>query len=249
MMKKIQKTTTTQKAISYLREFIKRYNKNKLPNEIELSKELGVSRLTLREAITVLEKEGLVSRIQGSGTKINSFVTKLQNRIDIGSDIETCLKDNGYDVRFDVIDMKKRMASEIEIQKLKLQKNDYILEIQKLLYADEFVAAYYIDRIPFKYFKTTDFKIEDFKPCIFPVIESLTQKDITHDIVRIKACLPDNNLKKFFNLDDNCPLLEYEVLEYSSDEIPLMYNSEYYTNKFINFTICRTVNYKDNRAY
>jgi GntR family transcriptional regulator len=44
----------------------------KLPKELDLSKTLGVSRVTLRQSLSILETEGLVTRERGQGT----FVTK-----------------------------------------------------------------------------------------------------------------------------------------------------------------------------
>lgn len=44
----------------------------KLPKELDLSKALGVSRVTLRQSLSILEGEGLVTRERGQGT----FVTE-----------------------------------------------------------------------------------------------------------------------------------------------------------------------------
>ena len=48
----------------------------KLPSENELTQELGVSRQTVRQAIQILEMEGITQRIRGSGT----YVRKLDRR-------------------------------------------------------------------------------------------------------------------------------------------------------------------------
>lgn len=56
----------------------------KLHSENELSKMFGLSRQTVRHAISVLEKSGVVNRIQGSGTYINggaAGTAKKRNRI------------------------------------------------------------------------------------------------------------------------------------------------------------------------
>ena len=44
-----------------------------LPGERELSEQLGVSRLTLRAALTRLSSEGLVQSVHGSGTRVLDF--------------------------------------------------------------------------------------------------------------------------------------------------------------------------------
>lgn len=48
----------------------------RLPSENELVEETGYSRQTIRQAMSLLEKEGLTSRIRGSGTYVRSAVPK-----------------------------------------------------------------------------------------------------------------------------------------------------------------------------
>ena len=46
---------------------------DKLPNEMELAEELGISRVTLREAIRILCTRGLVEIKRGRGTFVTSY--------------------------------------------------------------------------------------------------------------------------------------------------------------------------------
>lgn len=58
----------------YLRELIKQdeYRDGKLlPNEVEMSEQLGMSRNTLRQAINTLVSEGLLIRKKGVGTRVS----------------------------------------------------------------------------------------------------------------------------------------------------------------------------------
>ena len=43
-----------------------------LPGEVELSRDLNISRMTLRSALASIEKDGLITRIQGKGTFVKS---------------------------------------------------------------------------------------------------------------------------------------------------------------------------------
>ena len=51
----------------------------KLPNEMELSRQLGVSRATLREALRTLEDQGVVEVRRGLGTFVSEQVDEIQD--------------------------------------------------------------------------------------------------------------------------------------------------------------------------
>lgn len=243
-IKKVNKTSAVKKGLESIREYIMDTEDLLLPSEDYLAKSLGISRLTVREAITVLEREGVVSKVQGKGTIINYFVKKLENRIDLGSDIEGCLRKNGLEVEFEVASVKLRQANSKEIAKLNLNENDSILEVVKILRGNTQAEAIYIDRIPQKYFKNKDFLSADYKPIIFPTIETLCECNITHDVVTLYPCNSDVYISEIFDIPENTAIQCFDVLEYISDGTPLMFNTEYYSGRFIEFTLCRNVAYK-----
>lgn len=243
-IKKVNKVSAVQKALENLRRYIENTNIKTLPSEDEIAQSLGVSRLTLREAITILEKEGVVSRVQGKGTLVNSFVTKLNNRIDTGSDVEGALEKHGYNVKFEVSNLEYKIASEYERTQMGIDEGDELLIIEKTLYADETPIAVYIDRIPKKYLRTLDFDRTYFEPSIFPIIENLCGLNITHDVVKIKASSCSKKLSEIFNIEEKTPLISFDVFEYTREGIVIMYNTEYYTGEFVDFTVCRNVAYK-----
>ena len=243
-IQKVNKVSAVQMALENLRKYIEHSNMKNLPSEEEIAISLGVSRLTLREAITILEKEGVVSRIQGKGTLVNRFITKFDNRIDTGSDIEGALKKHGYEVRFEVLSLEYKKASEYELVQMDISDGEEILVVEKVLYADDTPIAVYIDRVPKKHLKFYDFDKDYFEPSIFPIIESLCGLNISHDVVKIKAFSCDEKLSKIFDININTPLISFDVFEYSKDGTIIMYNTEYYTGEFVDFTICRNVAYK-----
>lgn len=63
------------RVIDHIKEKIKDgayKERQKLPSEFDLAKELGVSRATLREALRILEEENVVIRRHGVGTFVNA---------------------------------------------------------------------------------------------------------------------------------------------------------------------------------
>lgn len=67
-----------------LREQLSSYaaqNKNRLPTEAQISQRYQVSRQTVRQALAVLEQEGLITRRQGSGSYLTGRTVQGQNTI------------------------------------------------------------------------------------------------------------------------------------------------------------------------
>ena len=63
-----------KQAIQFINELISKKNLQpgmKIPSEAELVKSLGVSRITIRSAITEMVEEGLLTRSQGKGTFVS----------------------------------------------------------------------------------------------------------------------------------------------------------------------------------
>ena len=243
-IKRVNKVSAVQNALENLRKYIKDSNVKTLPSENEISQSLGVSRLTLREAIIILEKEGVVSRIQGKGTLVNTFVTKLDNRVDTGNNIEDILKKYGYDIKFEVLSVEYKIASEYEQIEMGINDTDEVLVIEKVLYANDKSVAIYVDRIPKKYLKTFNFEKDYFNLAILKIIDEIIELKISHDVIKIKAVACDKRRAKLFSIKENTPLISFDILEYNRDGLVVMYNTEYYTGEFVDFTICRNVAYK-----
>ncbi len=54
-----------------------------IPPERKLSEELGVSRVTVRKALKLLEEERIISRVQGSGTRVSMYYGARQGDMEI----------------------------------------------------------------------------------------------------------------------------------------------------------------------
>lgn len=67
-----------------------------MPSELQLSMELGVSRATVRDALTRLEAQGLLLRRKGADTIVNLAALDLRARIDLQVDFSVILKEAGF---------------------------------------------------------------------------------------------------------------------------------------------------------
>lgn len=84
---------------------------NKLPSEGELAQLLGVSRTTVREALSRLSAEGLVTKIPNRGYFAHRSVAKLQNRIDLFPDFYQLLNRYYGNAKLEIEMVSKRPMS------------------------------------------------------------------------------------------------------------------------------------------
>ncbi|BBX60927.1 GntR family transcriptional regulator [Mycobacterium saskatchewanense] len=101
-----------------------------LPSESALAAELGVSRNAIREALKLLRAEGLITRVQGSGT----FVTgaKLRQHLDRLEGLAESLAGHRIPVENRVLSVRESTATPFVAAKLQLPENAPILFIERL---------------------------------------------------------------------------------------------------------------------
>ena len=58
------------------------FGEGRIPPETELATDLGVSRTTVRDALSRLEHEGAIYRRQGSGTFVNPQGLQIKSRLE-----------------------------------------------------------------------------------------------------------------------------------------------------------------------
>lgn len=110
-----------------------------LPPEPELEKQFMVSRTTVRKAVEMLSREGLVEAKQGKGTHVLDYTTT-QNINQVTSLSET-LKERGYTVyskqmHIDQIPATARLAREMGVE-----VDSPVVRIQRLQFADDLPIA------------------------------------------------------------------------------------------------------------
>jgi len=121
-----------------------------IPNEFALAEEFSVSQGTIRKAMSVVEKTGLVNRQQGRGT----FVKKLSEERSYFHFFRLA-HPNGKRVTPEADEEKvsTRMANKFEQQSLKLETNGEVVEIERLRCVNGERATYERIVVPTTLFK------------------------------------------------------------------------------------------------
>ena len=107
---------------------------DKLPNEMELCEEFGLSRITIRQAYKELETNGYVLRERGRGTFVRK---KIESRsLERFSSIVDELKKAGVKIKGEIIENLVIFPDERIREILKLEPKEQILFVRRLVYAN-----------------------------------------------------------------------------------------------------------------
>ncbi len=211
---------------------------DRLPTETELCKRLGVSRTTLRHAVTVLEQEGYLSRRQGTGTIIDRNVCKMIARFDLNSEFSNLLSDLGYKPTVHFLSAKEEPADAERAASLKTQEGDPLLSITKLWFADEKPAIWCTDSIPIRLIHNAyrdDLLHED----IFSFLKEFCNQVVNYQIANLFPRRMGDELGRLMGVDPQEPTIASTAIGYNPDGFPILYNIEVYVPGILTYTVLR----------
>ena len=110
---------------------------DRLPTEVELSEQLDISRLTLREALNALKNEGLIHAVQGRGTFLACDFTQIADSLNINTSVSEMIEAAGY--RPGVASFKKELvkADAVVAERLQVTEGTDVLMCARIRLADD----------------------------------------------------------------------------------------------------------------
>lgn len=120
----------------------------RLLSEPELSRKLGVSRATLREAMRTFEAQGLIRRRQGSGTFVVGQTPVLESGLEVLESLETLANRRGLSVTVRDLHIQSVYADQELAKGLGLPVASRLVRVQRVMCADGRPVAYLIDTLP-----------------------------------------------------------------------------------------------------
>ena len=104
---------------------------DRLPAEVDLATELGVSRTVIRDALSEMERAGYVERVRGIGTVVNRAVLGLRSRLDQKLEYYPLIRSFGSYPHADGIQVMLLRAGEEMAHALALEVGDEVICIKK----------------------------------------------------------------------------------------------------------------------
>jgi GntR family transcriptional regulator len=198
---------------------------SQMPSESELGKIYKVSRITVRQALSDLQKEGLIFKIHGKGTfvsKPKAFqnVSRLQG-------LAEAMSQMGYEVINQLRSFKFVVADAQIANRLKIAEGTQVAEIKRVRLINREPVSLEITYVPQalgEQLEKADLVTRD----IFLIIENDCGIALGHADLAIDAVLAEAELTQALKVEEGSPIMRIERLTHAADGTPIDFEHLYY---------------------
>lgn len=204
------------------------FPEGKLWSEDVLCERLDVSRTTLREALKLLERDGIISKKHGIGNFIHTSALNVRMRFDKFADFSRLLEDGGYTVR--VTRQIPRPAESAEVlastghalpgpclyqEKTSMVEGDNVATFAwHYLRVREDVWHYYAATPP-----PTELMAEHATLPFIDFMENITGLEQAQTIIYLEPVVADSRVASALQLAEGTPLIRFREEHYSFTDV------------------------------
>lgn len=202
---------------------------SKLPTETELAKSLGVSRMTLRQAISLLQDDGLVRSVHGKG----NFITKPKPKRSevglekIGNPMYKVHTEEIDDVEFDFrLDLESDYTQEVLKRKVAA-----VVACERWYKSAGRVVAYSFTFMAIETVSELNIELQD-EQQLLQMLESKVYDLANTSTLEIKRSMSVNSSTQKYEIvgGENCDLILESV--FINEKYPVVYNKYYIPEEF-----------------
>jgi GntR family transcriptional regulator len=213
----------------------------KLPGELELSKELGVSRQTLREATRKLTSEGLLTIRHGAGTFVAERSEQLRSALDTMSSMSALIRGHGGESKVDDLRVRSIPATAEIAAALDLPESSPVAEIfrRRLIGSKPLAIAYdYIALLDDSKWKLPIIKTFD-GGSIYEFLETKFKKTLAFSEAVLAAVEASRKHAELLRVKLGFPLLRMRETQFEIPDRRCLYSVIYHHSALVEFTVKR----------
>lgn len=212
-----------------------------LPSEATLSQRIGVSRATLREALSQLEQGGLIVRRHGIGTFVSPGHPLVVAGLEELQSIETLAQRIGVEIHMGECEIWERAATPSEAKSLQVSAATPVLAVQRVMMSGERPIAFLIDVVPTDVLDPKELG-DSFDGSILDFLLRRRDPALKHSHTELGAEAADTDLAQRLHLRVGDPLLKFTAQLYAETGRVVDYSVSYFSPGHFRFHIIRRVN-------
>lgn len=191
---------------------------NKLPPEGELAQRVGVSTGTVREALRILETEGIVSKVHGAGNFYHLSALKTAMRIDKTHDFKKLLQSEGYSVEIERYNFQFRLPAEDERKIFGIEEEILSYEMR---YNTNSGVAIYLYNMLLRKLIPADLETLKQEAAHADNLWDLSKERVSTSVEELVPRQADKKEAELFRIPEDSPLISVNETFYSYKDIPI----------------------------
>lgn len=220
------------------------FDGGQLPSEPDLARRLGVSRATLRQAVTELEEGGLVRRRHGKGTFVTGHAAALRNILNENSGTTSLITQAGWVPSTADVVAEERAPTDHEREALALDADDQVISIRRTRLADGRPAVAVEDALPSKLLREAGLdatKIAEALGTRTSLYDLLDDAGLAvhHGIVDIRATRARGDVARRLSVDVGTALIVLDQVDSTVDGAEVLLSREWYAPDVFQFRVYR----------
>jgi GntR family transcriptional regulator len=209
-----------------------------LPTEAELCEMLGVSRTVVREALRVLEDDGLVVRRHGVGTFVRN--QPILKNLNFNFGITEMIESAGLKAGTSHLAFQQENADEEKAEHLSVPLGTSLITVERVRTADGRPVVYSLDTLTEELFKKADLDPQALlSESIYNLLQTSLGQVIEYGIARLLPVAAPRQVAEKLQLPANGLTLYIVQTDYSSGDQPLVYSREYHLPDAFDFVVWR----------
>lgn len=177
-----------------------------LPSEREYGERYGISRMTVRQAITNLVNERILYRVKGKGTFVmeQKLEQNLQGLTSFTEDMKARgLKAGVKLLSFNLVPAENKVAEQLDVK-----ENDLVYEIKRIRLAEDIPMA--LEKVYLSKNRIQGLNEEIIKGSLYNFIEDQLQLKIANAVQIIEATSANDEEAKLLQIEKDSPVLLME---------------------------------------
>lgn len=214
------------------------FEEGRIPPETELAAGLGVSRTTIRDALSRLEHEGAIVRRQGAGTFINPHGLRIKTRLEEMWSYEEMLKDHGFTPSVRVIKAAAEPAAPDTIEALGLEGDETVVAMEKVFYEDDDPVVLTYNFVPARLVDDEVSKRDAESP-IFEFLEEHTGLQLANYVSEIVPVLLTEERASLLGVEPGTAAISFDETGFSTDGQPLVHSRSMFRDDLLRLGMMR----------
>jgi len=204
---------------------------------------MGVSRATIRQAVTELEEAGFVRRRQGRGTFVTGQASSLRNNLNVNSGVTDLIAAAGWTPGTAEIVFEQREATREEAEALELERGGGVVVVRRTRLADGRPVVAVEDVIAFERLAAASLTPDDLATALadealYAVLDRIGLA-VHHGVADIRPARAQGDVARRLAMKAGSLVVLIEQIDFTLEDEPVLFSRERHRPDVFQFRVYR----------